>query len=56
MLSKAAIPLVVLPLLGILLSLATQVVILLWSTLILSANGLSPLGTGPNFGSCRRRW
>ena len=41
-LSKAAIPLVVLPLIGFLLSVATQVVLLLWSTVILSASGLSP--------------
>ncbi len=41
-LSKAAIPLVVLPLIGFVLSVATQIVLLLWSTVILSASGLDP--------------
>lgn len=41
-LSKAAIPLVVLPLIGLALSLATQVVILVLSTVVLLANGMSP--------------
>jgi ABC-2 type transport system permease protein len=41
-LSKAAIPLVVLPVIGLVLGVATQVVILLWSTAVLLGNGLSP--------------
>lgn len=41
-LSKAAIPLAVLPLIGFVLSVATQIVLLLWSTVVLSASGLDP--------------
>ncbi|HJV32471.1 MAG TPA: ABC transporter permease [Patescibacteria group bacterium] len=41
-LSKAAIPLAVLPLIGFALSVATQIVLLLWSTVVLSASGLDP--------------
>ena len=41
-LSKAAIPLVVLPLIGFALSVAAQVIVLLWSTAILAMNGMSP--------------
>jgi ABC-2 type transport system permease protein len=41
-LSKAAIPLVVLPLIGFALSVASQVIVLLWSSLVLMMNGMSP--------------
>src|SRR6202022_4720113 len=41
-LSKAAIPLVVLPLFGFALSVATQVILLLWSTVVLMGSGVSP--------------
>ena len=41
-LSKAAIPLVVLPLIGLALSVMTQAVILLWTTVVILGNGLSP--------------
>ena len=41
-LSKASIPLVVLPLLGFALGLVTQLIILLLSTVVLLANGMSP--------------
>ena len=41
-LSKAAIPLVILPLFGFALSVAAQVIVLLWSTAILAMNGMSP--------------
>jgi len=41
-LSKAAIPLVVLPFIGFALSVAAQLVTLLWSTLILMGTGMSP--------------
>src|SRR5713226_6134266 len=41
-LSKAAIPLVVLPLIGFALSVATQLILLLWSTVVLIGSGMSP--------------
>jgi ABC-2 type transport system permease protein len=41
-LSKAAIPLMVLPLIGLALSLATQIIILALSTVVLLASGMSP--------------
>ncbi|MCA1583143.1 MAG: ABC transporter permease [Acidobacteria bacterium] len=41
-LSKAAIPLVVLPLIGVILSVATQLIILIWTTGILVTKGMSP--------------
>jgi ABC-2 type transport system permease protein len=41
-LSKAAIPLVVLPLIGFALSLASQLIVLLWSSAVLMMNGMSP--------------
>lgn len=41
-LSKAAIPLVVMPVYGFALSIAAQFIILLWSTAILMGHGLSP--------------
>jgi ABC-2 type transport system permease protein len=41
-LSKAAIPLVVLPLIGFALSTACQIVVLLWSSAVLMMNGMSP--------------
>ena len=41
-LSKAAIPLVVLPLIGFALSVATQLILLLWSTVVLMGSGMSP--------------
>jgi ABC-2 type transport system permease protein len=41
-LSKAAVPLVVLPFIGFALSVATQLITLLWSTLILMGSGVSP--------------
>jgi ABC-2 type transport system permease protein len=41
-LSKAAIPLVVLPLIGFALSMATQLILLLWSTAVLMGSGMSP--------------
>jgi len=43
-LSKASIPLVVLPLVGFVLSVATLVLLLLLGTLVLLANGVSPAG------------
>src|SRR5207245_3137248 len=41
-LSKAAVPLVVLPLIGFALSVATQLILLLWSTVVLIGSGMSP--------------
>jgi len=41
-LSKVAIPLVVLPLIGFALTLATQLILLLWSTVVLIGSGMSP--------------
>jgi ABC-2 type transport system permease protein len=41
-LSKAAVPLLVLPMIGFALGMATQLVFLLWSTLILIGSGMSP--------------
>jgi ABC-2 type transport system permease protein len=41
-LSKAAIPLVVLPLISFALSVATQLILLLWSTVVLMGSGMSP--------------
>jgi ABC-2 type transport system permease protein len=41
-LSKAAIPLAVLPLIGFALSVATQVIVLLWSSAVLAMNGMNP--------------
>jgi len=41
-LSKAAIPLVVLPLIGFALSVATQLILLLWSMVVLMGSGMSP--------------
>src|SRR5512141_943233 len=41
-LSKAAIPLVVLPVIGLVLGVATQIAVLLWSTAVLLGSGLSP--------------
>lgn len=41
-LSKAAVPLLVLPLVGCLIALATQIVMLLLSTVVLAANGVHP--------------
>jgi ABC-2 type transport system permease protein len=41
-LSKATIPLVVLPLIGFALSVATQLILLLWSTVVLMGSGMSP--------------
>lgn len=40
-LSKAAIPLVVLPVIGLALSLAAQLILLVWSTIVLAGNGMS---------------
>src|SRR5438105_15379947 len=41
-LSKAAVPLVVLPLIGFALGVATQIILLLWSTVVLIGSGMSP--------------
>jgi ABC-2 type transport system permease protein len=41
-LSKAAIPLVVLPLIGFALSVASQLIVLLWSSAVLMMSGMSP--------------
>jgi ABC-2 type transport system permease protein len=41
-LSKAAIPFVLLPLIGFALSVATQLILLLWSTAVLMGSGMSP--------------
>jgi ABC-2 type transport system permease protein len=49
LLSKATIPLVVLPLVTFAIIVATQVVMLLWTSVLLIAHGMSPASTWTNF-------
>jgi len=49
LLSKATIPLVVLPLVTFAIIVATQVVMLLWTSVLLIAHGMSPVSTWTNF-------
>src|SRR5438876_3492621 len=49
LLSKATIPLVVLPLITFAIILATQFIMLLWTSALLISNGMSPASTWTNF-------
>src|SRR5882724_12070770 len=49
LLSKATIPLIVLPLVTLAIIVVTQVVMLLWTSVLLMAHGMSPASTWTNF-------